>query len=282
MSEAAADGPRVLRTVRDGVATFTLNRPDTLNAMDHGPGSFQRELVDGLEAADHDDDIRVSIVTGSGRAFSSGGQLGAAGELHTANDWYWFLGGEDEDNERIRHLRKPTIGAINGLCFGAALIMAAHFDILIASDQAKIGLIETRFGGTGVDVLTYHVGPQRAKFLCMSGEVLTAEQAKEFGLVLEVVEHARFEERVFDLGRRIAAMPPVGVAMNRRVVNGAMDHMGWGSQKHYALALNAVANGDFREHATQDGRRFSDLMKEGWKAFKDARDAPFKTPWLGG
>lgn len=273
-------GQRVLRRVDNGVATFTLNRPDQLNAMDHGPGSFQRELVDALVAADDDPVVRCSIVTGAGRAFSAGGQLGAASTLHSSMDWYWFLKQEEDDNQRIRTLRKPTIAAINGICFGAALIMAANFDILIASDSAKIGLIETRFGGTGVDVLTYHVGPQWAKFLCMSGELLTAQKAQEIGLVLATFPDGIFSDKVADLGRRIAAMPPAAVSMNRRVVNGALDLMGWNSQKDLALALNAVTNGENREAATQDGRRFSDLLKDDWKSFKQARDEPFTTPWL--
>lgn len=280
MSEDKTTEPRLLTSVRDGVATFTLNRPDRLNAMDHGPGSLQRELVDALAAADDDDAIRCCIVTGAGRAFSSGGELGAAGELNSASDWYWFLSHEDEDNERIRRLRKPTIAAINGMCFGAGLIMAAHFDILIASDAARIGLIETRFGGTGVDVLAYHVGPQWAKFLACSGELITAHKAKEIGLVLEVIPAADFEDKINDLGRRVASLPPAGVQMNRRVVNGAMDHMGWGSQKNLAMSLNAVANGDLPHAATPDGRRFSDLMKQGWREYKQARDEPFADNWL--
>ncbi len=280
MNGGGQAGPRLLRSVRDGVATFTLNRPHRLNAMDHGPGSLQRELVEALEEADRDDDVRCCVITGAGRAFCSGGELGAAGALTSSSDWYWFLRAEDEDNERIRRLRKPTIGAINGLCYGAGLIMAAHFDILVACESARIGLIETRFGGTGVDVLAYHVGPQWAKFLALSGELLSARRAAEIGLVLAVFPDEEFPGKVADLARRIAAMPPSGVQMNRRVVNGAMDHMGWGVQKDVALALNAVANGDMPRAATPDGRRFAELMRQDWEAFKRARDEPFADPWL--
>jgi enoyl-CoA hydratase/carnithine racemase len=279
VSDTHADA-RVLCSIEHGVATFTLNRPDRLNAMDHGPGSFQRELVDALARADEDDSVRCCIVTGSGRAFSSGGELGAAGALSSSSDWYWFLRQEDEDNERIRQLRKPTIGAINGMCFGAALIMAAHFDILIAAESARIGLIETRYGGTGIDVLAYHVGPQWAKFLAISGEILPAVKARDIGLLLAVFPDDRFAEKAADLGRRIASMPPSGVEMNRRVVNGAMDHMGWGAQKDLAMAVNAVANADLPTAATPDGRQFQDLMRQSWADFKEARDEPFRTPWL--
>jgi enoyl-CoA hydratase/carnithine racemase len=273
-------GPRLLYSLDGGVATFTLNRPDRLNAMDHGPGSLQRELVDALERADDDEAVRCSIITGAGRAFSAGGELKAAGALEASSDWFWFLRQEDEDNERIRKLRKPTIGAINGICYGAALIMAAHFDLLVAAGSARIGLIETRFGGTGIDVLAYHVGPQWAKFLAISGELLTAEKAEQIGLVLAVIPDQQFREKVADLGRRIASMPPAAVVMNRRVVNGALDHMGWGSQKDLALALNAVANGDLPEARAAGGQRFSELREQGWEAFKRARDEPFRTPWL--
>jgi enoyl-CoA hydratase/carnithine racemase len=280
MTAAAGEESRLLTSITGGVATFTLNRPNRLNAMDHGPGSLQRELVDALAAADEDPEVRCSIVTGAGRAFCSGGELGALNTLSTARDWYWFLRHEDEDNERIRQLRKPTIGALNGLCLGAGLIMAAHFDILVASDRATLGFIETRFGGTGVDVIAYHVGPQWAKFMALSGELLTARKAQEIGLVVDVIPHEQFEAKVADLGRRVASMPTQAVEMNRRVVNGAMDNMGWGSQKALALALNAVTNGDAGIMTSTDGRLFSDLMSEGWATFKEARDAPFREPWL--
>jgi len=272
--------PHVLYRVADRIATITLNRPDRLNAIDHGPGSMQRAILQALETADQDDEVRCVIITGAGRAFSSGGDLGAGAKLHTAVDWYWFLGEEDMDNERIRTLRKPVIGAINGLCYGAAMIMAAHFDLLVAVDSARFGYIETRYGGTGVDVMAYLVGPQWARFLAMSGELITARKAKEIGLVLEVFGPDEFEERVVDLARRIAAMPPTSVQLNRRVITGATRMMGWGQQKDLALALNAVTNSAGREAATPDGRKFSDLIKQGWQVFKEARDAAFRTPWL--
>jgi enoyl-CoA hydratase/carnithine racemase len=272
--------PRLLYAVADGVATLTLNMPHRLNAIDHGEGSLQRELVETLERADADYSVRCMVVTGAGRAFCSGGDLAAANTLESSTDWYWFLSVEDADNERIRALRKPVIGAINGMCYGAGLIMAVHFDFLIASDQARFGLIETRFGGTGVDVLAYHVGFQWAKFLALTGELIDAEQAREIGLVVAVVPHDRFTEKVADLGRRVASMPYEAVQSNRRVVNGAMEHAGWTAQKEHALALNAVVNGGIKEARAADGRRFSDLLKEGWEVYKEARDAPFKTPWL--
>lgn len=219
------------------------------------------------------------VVTGAGRAFSSGGKLGAV-HAETAVDWYWFESGNAADNERIRELRKPVIGAINGMCYGAALMMAVHFDILIAVDTAKIGLIEMRFGANGIDLLAFHVGPQWAKFLALSGDLISAKKAKEIGLVLEVFPAETFEAKVYDLARRVASLPPTAAMLNRKVVNSAMDMMGWKSQKIAADAINAVMNSVVKDQLAADGRPFSELLQQGWKVYKEARDAPYTPSWL--
>ena len=270
----------ILYKVDDRVATITLNRPERLNAIDHGPGSMQREVIQALELADADASVGCVVVTGAGRAFSSGGNLGSAHVPSGAIDFYWFLTTEDLDNERIFELRKPVIGAINGMCYGAALMMAAHFDLLIAAEDATFGLIETRMGGTGVDALAYLVGAQWARFLALSGELITAAKARDIGLVLEVFPRAIFLDKVYDLARRIAAMPREAVIFNRRVVNASLRAMGWGMQKQLARALNSVANSIGDQARVADGQSFAELKKAGWKAFKTARDAPFKKPWL--
>ena len=272
--------PFVLYSVKDGVATITLNRPNQLNPITHGPNSMQRSIVERLEQADADDEVGCVIVTGSGRAFSSGGDVVSGTPPQSGVDWYWFLSEEEVDNERIRELRKPVIGAINGLCYGAAFIMATHFDMLIASRTARLGLIETRFGGTGAESLNYLVGAQWAKFLALSGELITATKAKEIGLVLEVVEPDQLLDRVQDLGRRIAAMPRETMLINRRMINVGMNMSGWKAQKEAGLAFNAAANSNAKEHTAWNGERFSDLMKQGFKHYKEVRDAPFKEPWL--
>ncbi len=270
----------IIYKVDGRVATITLNRPERLNAMDHGPGSMQREVIEALESADANPEVGCVVVIGAGRAFSSGGNLGNAGLTVGATNYYWFLTSEDIDNERIFELRKPVIGAINGLCYGAALMMAVHFDILIASEQASFGLIETRMGGTGVDVLSYLVGAQWARFFALSGELISAAKAKEIGLVLEVFRPEIFEAKVYDLARRIAAMPRDAVIFNRRLVNASLRAMGWGMQKQLARALNSVANSVGEQAVAADERSFAELKKQGWKTFKEARDAAFKKPWL--
>lgn len=274
------DEPWVLHTVADGVLTITLNRPDRLNAMGHGPGSMQRAVVDLLVEADTDDSIGCVVITGAGRAFSSGGDVHRGKKKETGLDWYWFLREEDIDNERIRELRKPVIGAINGLCYGAGFMMVCHFDMLVASSAARFGLIETRFGGTGAEALNYLVGPTWAKFLALTGELITAEKAREIGLVVDVVAPESLMERAHDLAKRVASMPRDTMIMNRRLINAGMDASGWKAQKEAGIAFNAATNGAATPRAW-NGETFADLRKKGWDTYKEVRDAPFKKPWFG-
>jgi enoyl-CoA hydratase/carnithine racemase len=270
----------ILYAVSDGVARITLDEPSRLNAIDHGTDSMEDEILRAVAAADADDEVRCIVLTGSGRAFSSGGDMGL-GPFETPIDHLRFLEMTNRANERIRGCEKPTIGAINGICYGAALILALHLDMLVASEDARFGMIETRFGAVGVEMLPFRVGLQWAKFLALSGEIISATKAKEIGLVLDVFPRETFQAKVDDLARRVAAMPRYGVTLNRRLLNSAATMMGWGAQKELALGMNTITNA-MAEHATAaDGRNLQAVLREeGWRAFKEARDAAFEQPWL--
>jgi enoyl-CoA hydratase/carnithine racemase len=278
----ALDFTTVRYEVADHVATITLDDPDHLNNISHGTEGMQGQLISALKLADDDPAVRCVVVTGAGRAFSAGGNMGSTNvPRETAADWHAFLESHVRFYEEIRNRRKPSIGAINGICYGAGLILASHLDLLVASEAARFGLIEARFGAGGVDVFPYLVGVQWAKFLVLSGEIISAQKAKEIGLILETAEPDRLHERVGDLARRIAAMPAEATMMNRRVVNDATLMMGWRQNREHALALNAINIANLRNVTTLDGRNLMDILdNEGFAAFREARDAPFHTPWL--
>jgi enoyl-CoA hydratase/carnithine racemase len=270
----------ILYASSDGVARITLNEPGRLNAIDHGPGSMEDELVAALALAERDDDVGCIVITGTGRAFSSGGDMGLGG-METPVDHLRFLEGTNRANEAIRNCAKPTVGAINGICYGAALIMVLHLDLLIAVEEARFGMIETRFGAVGVEMLPFAVGVQWAKFLAISGEIISAGRAREIGLVLEVFPRDDFEAKVSDLARRIAAMPRHGVALNRRLINGAAVMMGWHAQRELGVALNTVTSAMVDHAQNARGQNLQRVLRdEGWAAFKEARDAAFSEPWL--
>lgn len=283
--EPEAVGKVVYRS-GEGIATITLNRPEALNPLDHGPGSMHEDILTCLRRAHADDDVRVVVVTGAGRAFCAGGDMGRGitdgsdTSLAGSPDWLRFHDTQDGENEEIRRLSKPVIGALNGYCYGAGFMMAMHFDLLVAAESASLGLIETRFGSVGAETLAFHVGPQWAKFLAISGEVVPASVAERIGLVLASFPDEEFPVKIVELARRIAAMPPTAVQLNRRLVNAAMDTMGWTNLKQASRAVNAITDSVMKEQRAADGRLFSELLDTGWSEFKAARDAPFEPAWL--
>jgi enoyl-CoA hydratase/carnithine racemase len=220
------------------------------------------------------------VLTGAGGAFSSGGELG--GERHdTPFDWYRIHQRINRHLTAVREASKPLIAAVNGLCYGSGLILAAHCDFLIASSAARFSFIESRMGLAGIGMIPFLIGPQWAKFLMLSGEILGAGRAREIGLVLEVIDQSEFAERIEALARQVAAMPPIGAVLNKRNVNATLEAMGWNeargfNQSHYAL-IDAMS--PYAEAA--DGRRLADVLQaEGFKAFVAARDAAFSRRWL--
>jgi enoyl-CoA hydratase/carnithine racemase len=262
------------------VVVLTLNDPERLNMIGHGQGRMAGQLLQALAEADADDQVRCVVVTGAGRAFSAGGEL-VGDRLETPLDWLDFLQGNASEVDQIRDMRKPSIGAINGMCYGFGLVLATHLDLLVAADDARLGFIETRAGSSGVQMLPYLVGPQWARFLALSGELISAERAREIGLVLDVVPSESLIPRAIDLAERVAAMPAEATMLNRRVINSAYMMMGWPGQRELALALNTLTNLLSSRARSSDGRVLSEVLRdEGWAAFKNSRDAAFRDPWL--
>lgn len=271
----------LLYQTESGVATITLNRPERLNALSHGPAGAHRELVAAFRRADADNEVRCVVLTGAGRAFSSGGDMRTDPPHEGPLEWFRFMEEEDQDFAVLRDCRKPVIAAVNGLCYGAGLILAGHADIRVATSSAQFGFIESRMGGTGIEIFPFLIGVQWSKFLMFSGELISAEQAKRIGLVLEVIPDERFARKVTDLAHRIAAMPWRGVQLNKRVIDTAADMMGLHNQKIAARAINALVGNSSKDAMASDGRRLADvLVQEGLRSFVAARDRAFAEPWL--
>jgi 2-(1,2-epoxy-1,2-dihydrophenyl)acetyl-CoA isomerase len=210
---------------RDGVMVIALNRPDVLN-------SFNRPMADDLRAAlrgaADDASVRAVLITGSGRGFCAGQDLAAVlpQEGQPAPD----LGDVVHDQynpiiRAVRTLEKPVVCAVNGVAAGAGANLAFACDLIVASEDAtfiqsfaRVGLIPDS-GGTFI--LPRIVGLQRAAALTMLGEKLTANRAKEWGLVYEVVPLAVLADTSFDLAKRLAAMPTRGLGLAKRGFNAA-------------------------------------------------------------
>ncbi len=209
----------------DGVATITLNRPERLNAV---TTTVIRELVQAFDQADGDDGVRVVIVTGAGRAFCAGADLGSGGAT--------FAGGpgrseRPEDHRdggglvtlRIYDMTKPVIGAINGPAVGFGATMTLAMDLRIASSAARIGFVFARRGVVPEACSTWFlprlVGIAQAAEWAYTGRVFSAEEALAGGLVSRVVAPHALLPDARDLAREIADhTSAVSVALIRQML----------------------------------------------------------------
>jgi len=217
---------QILFDVDDHVATITLNRPDRLNAF---TGTMMNELIDAFDRTDADDDVRAVIVTGAGRGFCAGADLGSGGDT-------FAKGGSDVQTDvgvprdggglvslRIYDSKKPVIGAINGAAVGVGVTMTLPMDIRLASEHAKFGFVFARRGivpeACSSWFLPRLVGISQAAEWCYSGRVFPAQEALDGGLV----RSAHSADDLLSVARAIAAdiaenSSPVSVALTRQML----------------------------------------------------------------
>lgn len=225
--------------VADNIATLTLHRPDKLNAF---TGVMMAEMIDAFDKADADDDVRVVVVTGAGRAFCAGADLSAgaktfdyaarsdrpekAGVPQGPNiDWSHeaIRDGGGRVTLRIFESRKPVIGAINGPAVGIGVTMQLPMDIRIASDNARFGFVFARRGivpeACSSWFLPRLVGISKAMEWCATGRVFDAQEALAGGLVSKVVKPDELLATAYALAREIADnTAPVSVALTRQML----------------------------------------------------------------
>ena len=206
----------------DGIATLTLNRPDRLNAVN---ATVIRELVAAFDRADADDGVRAVIVTGAGRAFCAGADLGGGGKTFDGR------GERPEDHRdggglvtlRIFEMTKPVIAAINGPAVGFGITLTLAMDVRLASSAAKIGFVFARRGVVPEACSTWFlprlVGIAQAAEWTYTGRVFSAEEARAGGLVSRVLEPDALMPAARALAREIADnTSAVSVALVRQML----------------------------------------------------------------
>jgi enoyl-CoA hydratase/carnithine racemase len=234
---------RVERSERTQV--ITLNRPDSLNAV---TGRMTHELTQALTSCANDQDTRVLILTGAGRAFCAGEDVKerpadsadvrarstAIGKLASGPRSHAYFAAA------MRSMVQPTIAAINGPAVGQGLSLALACDIRIAAEDARLGAIWVRRGippeSAGAYLLTQLVGPARACELIFTGRIVDAAEAKELGLVNEVVPVGSALEAAHEMARAISQNAPVAIGVAKMMtyqaletslqVHGRMDFLG--------------------------------------------------------
>lgn len=212
----------VLVSRDEGVGTLTLNRPDKLNAF---AGRMRQEIADAMHELAADDHVRVIIVTGAGRAFCAGADIGYMRELTENADVDAFRQLVEAGRQVVTVIRstpKPVIASVNGPAAGGGANMALACDLRIASDQATIGQTFNRIGlhpdWGGTYFLPRLVGPAKALELIFSAEMIGAQEALRLGIFNKVVPHGLLDEATHEWALGLAAKPPIALARAKRAV----------------------------------------------------------------
>ncbi|MFN8643670.1 MAG: enoyl-CoA hydratase/isomerase family protein, partial [Candidatus Binatia bacterium] len=219
-----------IELIRDGhVATLKLNRPDARNAMSVAMGDEVRCAVEAVRA---DDGIRVLVVTGEGRSFSSGGDLGMLAADAGLADRHAGMGGPPRDFYNrflsVATLPIPTLAAINGHAIGAGMCFALACDLRIASSDAKMGMTFTKLGihpGMGATYfLPRLLGSARACDLLFTGRLIDATEALQLGILNRVVPREALPAAVEEYAAELAAAAPIAVRMVKRAIYRGLTH----------------------------------------------------------
>ncbi|MDZ7728961.1 MAG: crotonase/enoyl-CoA hydratase family protein [Dehalococcoidia bacterium] len=276
------DYQTILYDVENGRARITLNRPEKLNALSL---ELQQELSDALWDADNDEDVHAVILRGAGRAFSAGYDLSPLARSTTTDDGYTkaYRGRSTFDDdawqlERAMRLRmtvfdmhKPVVAQVHGYCLAGGTDLALLCDIIIAAEDATIGFPPARaMGSLPNQMWLYHVGPQWAKRLFLTGDTISGADAAKIGAVLKAVPPDLLENEVEQLVDRMAMIDSELLSANKRIVNVGLELMG-------ARTLQRMgAENDARAHLAPAVKEFGRISQEqGLKAALHWRDAKF-------
>ncbi len=217
----------ILLDRREGIGTLTLNRPEKMNAF---AGRMRHELAEALRELERDDDVRVIVITGAGRGFCAGADIGYMSELVARGDRDSLASLVEAGRDvvtTIRESRKPVIASLNGVAAGGGANLALACDLRIASDRARIGQTFNRIGLApdwgGTYFLPRLVGPSKALELFWSAEVIDADECLRLGLVNRVVPHEALERETRALATTLAAKPPLAIALAKRAVYESLD-----------------------------------------------------------
>jgi 2-(1,2-epoxy-1,2-dihydrophenyl)acetyl-CoA isomerase len=219
------ESDHLIYTKDEGIATITLNRPQKLNAFT--PDMYQGLLQMITDAAD-DDDVRVLVITGRGRAFCVGADVKRLEQgLAKRNNLHVPKEATAESVSKIltlplQRMEKPVIAAINGIAAGGGLDAACACDIRIASEKATFSSVFVRRGIVptmgGTYFLPRLVGIDKACEMIWTGELVDAEEADRIGLVTSVVPHDELEAAVEELALKIASGPPLAIKESKRLI----------------------------------------------------------------
>lgn len=202
--------------VYDNIAKITINRPKQLNAWTK---HTKKEVLGALRQAQSDEEVKVIIFTGAGnRAFCAGQDLHESKGIKEEKALEW-IAGFDHLYWTIRHCKKPTIAAINGIAVGSGWQLPLLCDFRIASENARFAMTEIDVGFPciiGSTLLYLTLGEALTKELILTGRFMDAKEALKYNLLNKVIPQEKFEEEVDDFAKMLAAKPPIAMSLNKK------------------------------------------------------------------
>jgi len=259
---------------KDNVAIITFNREYKLNAIN---GKMFDEIYDVLEEVSNNKDIRAIIITGKGRAFSTGGDFdqasqGMAGDIDNVKDGGKMQSGEleiDVSQKRtvlkLQRTPKPIIAAINGLALGGGLNIALNCDLIYATDNAELGTFFMKRAiipeMSSTYILPRVVGIHKAKELIFFGDKFSAQEALDMGLINGIFPANEFMDRVIEVAKKLANGPTFSIGLAKLAINKVLEDK-------TKQALENEADALFKAFDSED-------FTEGLLAFFEKRDPKF-------
>ncbi|HWT94083.1 MAG TPA: crotonase/enoyl-CoA hydratase family protein [Solirubrobacteraceae bacterium] len=252
----------VLYETRDHRAYLTLNRPERLNAI---TGEMARDIAAAVAHANDDDAVRVIVVQGAGRAFSAGYDLklyAEGGAEHQGPVWdpirdFRMMRANTDSFFSLWRSLKPTIAKVHGHAVAGGSDIALSCDLVVMAEDARIGYMPARVWGCPTTAMwVYRIGAERAKRMLLTGDTIDGVQARDWGLVIDAVPADELDDAVERLAGRMASVPVNQLAMQKLMINQALDNMGLQSTQTIATLFDGITR------HSPEGRWFVDFAQE--------------------
>jgi enoyl-CoA hydratase len=244
----------------DRIGTLTLNRPEKLNAM---TPALIAEFADALTQVEKDSEIKVLVIRGAGRAFSTGydltgGWSEGSSKPFTIDDDQKFLQRYLEHWLRLRDLPKPIISMVHGYCLAGATQLCVSTDMIFVADNAQIGFPSIPAGAGYVSAFwNWMVGPHRTKYLAfLPGSRISGREAESMGFATRAFPAESLEKETYDYAQRVAKVPAQKLRLEKLAINRAMDLRG------FRVAVQAGAEFDAIFHFGPGNEEIREIQKE--------------------
>jgi enoyl-CoA hydratase/carnithine racemase len=251
-------------SIKNRVATITLNQPDKRNPLGFKPS---QEIIEAIDDFEENDDVGCVVITGAGSSFSAGGNIEEFSEAMEKPSFDHLEEGDIsiELYKKASEMRKPLIASVNGHALGGGFGMVAATDVAIASEEAKFGMPEITLGLFPLVIMPLvqrAIGYKNTMDLALTGRIVEADVVKDMGLVSRVVPDEELEDETREMAENIASKSPVALNIGKRAFYGTMD-MELDKALEYASSLRVTT------WKTED-------LKEGTEAFLEDREPDWK------